>query len=440
MPQTDNSRPQQTFVLLELLNHMVLVAQEAKRRGLRIVALNQGPLQDQGPFAVPDGLVDEVIPVASWADDDAVRPVLDAVLARHDVAGTYAAFEGALRHEAELRERAGLPTSGAGPVGRALDKYWVRRTLYAAGLSALRSVSLDEALTWDTWEFGRPGVLKPANGTGSALCFTVASLDELREAAGQAAAAPVVNALMKEYILAHGAFVLEERAEGELLSVESLVDRGEIHVVGLTGRYLSARDAVVEQGVVFPYEHPRRAEIEARAAEFHRALGITHGPTHLEVMVPDDGPIELIDFNLRTAGVAMAVCIGNAYDIPYAAPLVAIARGHRPDLAFLGRTPRYSADMLLLPPPGATEMRELTFPPGTEYGRLTKAVGEPLSGRADQLDVVGMVVVTAERPEELHEKAMAARRDTLFGGRPLGDNPNNRLVPPRFPQLDPASA
>ncbi|MGW2480140.1 ATP-grasp domain-containing protein [Streptomyces sp. NPDC001571] len=424
----------QAFVLLELLNHMVLVAREAKRRGFRVIALNHGPLQAAGPFAVPDGLVDEVIPVASWTDGT-VRPLLDDVLGRFSVAGTYAAFEGALRHEAELRERAGLPTTGAARVARALDKFWVRRTLYAAGLTGLRSETLDEALTWDHWNFDRPAVLKPANGTGSALCFTVGSLDELRAAADRVAAASVVNTLMKDFILAHGAFVLEERAEGELLSVESLVDQGEVRVVGLTGRYLSALDPVVEQGVVFPYHHPRHDEIVARAVELHRALGITHGPTHLEVMVPDEGPIELIDFNLRTAGVGMAVCIGNAFAVDYAVPLTDLACGRAPDLSFLTRAPRYSADMLLLPPPGAAEMKRLDFPAGTEYGRLTKAVGEPLSGRADQLDVVGMVVVTADSAPELHHKALAARRDTLFDGRPLGDNPNNQLISPRFHHL-----
>lgn len=435
MTPQENSRKEQAFVLLEMVNHMVLVAQEAKRRGFRVIALNHGPLQADGPFAVPDGVVDEVIPVASWAARDAVDAVLDEVLARHAVAGTYAAFEGALRPEAALRERAGLPTSGTAAVGRALDKFLVRRTLHAAGLTELRSESLDKALEWDRWRFDRPAVLKPANGTGSALCFTVSCLDELRAAAARAAAAPVVNALMKEYILAHGTFVLEERAEGELLSVESLVDHGDVHVVGLTGRYLSALDPVVEQGLVFPYEHPRRDEIVARAVEFHRCLGITHGPTHLEVMVPDEGPVELIDFNLRTAGVGMAVCLGNAFGIDYAGPLTDIACGGRPDLSFLGRAPRYSADMLLLPPPGATEMRELAFPRGTECGRLTKPVGEALSGRTDQLDVIGMVVVTADSAQELHDKAMAVRRDTLFDGRPLGDNPNNQLIAPRFRQL-----
>ncbi|GCB52715.1 acetyl-CoA carboxylase biotin carboxylase subunit family protein [Streptomyces sp. NL15-2K] len=431
---TDTPR-KQAFVLLELLNHMVLIAREAKNRGFHVIALNHDPLLTDGPFAVPEGVVDEVVPVASWADAEAVDGIVDDVLTRYDVIGTYAAFEGALRHEARLRERSGLPTSGATTVTRALDKALVRGTLYREGLTTLRSTTLTEALTWDDWRFDRAAVLKPANGTGSALCFTVASLGELRAATAEIAAVKVTNALMKQYILAHGEFVLEERAEGELLSVESLVHRGEVHVVGLTGRYVSALDPVVELGACFPYPHPRGEEIVARAVEFHRALGITHGPTHLEVMVPDEGPIELIDFNLRTIGAGMSVCIGNAFGIEYAVPLTDLACGRCPDLSFLARAPRHSADLLLLPPPGATVMTDLAFPEGTEYGRVTKPFGQPLSGRADQLDVVAMVVVNADTPEELHRRALEARKTTVFNGEPLGDNPNNQVVSPRSYQF-----
>ncbi|MYX15473.1 ATP-grasp domain-containing protein [Streptomyces sp. SID8374] len=425
-----NAKPP-AFVLLELLNHMVLVAREAKRRGFHVIALNQGPLLTEGPFAVPEGVVDEVVAVTTWTDTAEVGRLLDDVLDRYEVAGTYTAFEGALRPEAVLRERSGLPTSTAATVTRVLDKALVRGALHAEGLTELRSTTLDKALTWDSWGFDGPAVLKPANGTGSALCHTVASLDELRSAAEETASVTVTNPLMSEYIQAHGAFVLEERAEGELVSVESLVHEGEVHIVGITGRYVSALDPVVELGVCFPYAHPRHTEIVDRVTAFHRALGLTHGPTHVEVMVPEEGPVELIDFNPRTAGVGAVVCIGNAYGTDYAVPLTDLACGIRPDLAFLDRTPRNSADLLLLPPPGAAVMTDLSFPDGTEYGRATKPFGQPLSGRADQLDVVAMVVVTADSPEELHRRTREVRRTTVFNGEPLGDNPNNRVIAPR---------
>ncbi|GGO93674.1 ATP-grasp domain-containing protein [Wenjunlia tyrosinilytica] len=423
---------QRAFVLLELLNHMVLIAEEAKRRGFRVIALNHDPLRDSGPFEVREGVVDEVVPIASWSDNETIRTVILDLHHRYDVVGTYAAFEAVLPFEAELRELAGLPNSGAGSVSRALDKTHVRRKLYAEGLSELRSTTLTEALTWDRWQFERPAVLKPANGTGSALCFIVSSLEELHEAARQTGSVEVGNPLMSEYISAHGGFVLEEKAEGELLSVESLVDRGRVNTVGLTGRYVLAADPVVEQGVVFPYPHPRLAEITAKAEAFHKSLGISHGATHLEVMVSPQGPIELIDFNIRVGGVANVVSYGKAFGIDYAVPLTDIACGIAPDLSFIARPTRYAVDMLVLPPSDATELVSVDFPEAADCRRVTKPLGGPLSGRADQLDVIAMFVVDADDLAELHSKALRARRDLVVNGRPLGDDPNNILSHPRF--------
>lgn len=413
------------FVLFEMMNAMLLVANEAKARGYAVVALNHDPLRDSGPFKVPDGLVAEVVYVESWADHDAVGALLGDVQRRYDVVGTYTVFEATLPAEAALRERVGLPTTTVANTLRVLDKGQVRRKLYAEGLSALRSASLREALEWDDWKFDRPAVVKPANGTGSALCFVVSDLTELRAAAARVAAADVVNPLMKAYILAHGGFVVEERAEGELLSVESVVCRGEMHFIGLTGRYVLASDPVVEQGLFFPYHHPMRPEIVAKAQALHKCLEIFHGPTHLEVMVAEDGSVELIDFNPRFAGFASAVSFGEAFGIAFETVLTDVACGLEPDLSFLRHPTRFAAEMVVLPPPDATELREIVFPPDAIAARPTKNLGQPLTGRADQLDAVGMFIVVGDTAAQAHLAALQARRRTIVNGEPLGDNPNN---------------
>jgi biotin carboxylase len=420
------------FVVLELMNAMLLVAREAKARGYAIIALNHDPLRDSGPFAVPEGLVDELVFIDSWADHAALTKIVGDVAARYDVAGTFAMFEGALAAEAVLRDLAGLPTTGLVNTRRVLDKARVRRKLYDEGLSALRSVWLNEALAWNNWQFSGPAVVKPANGTGSALCFTVRSMGELREAAARVAAADVANPLMKEYILAHGGFVVEEKANGELLSVESLVCHGQIHAVGLTGRYVLAKDPVVEQGLFFPYRHPRHEEIVAKARALHWSLEIAHGATHLEVMVADDGPIELIDFNARFAGFASLVAFGEAFGMRFESVLTDLACGIEPDLSFLSADTRYTAEMLVLPPPGTEYLRDIIFPPGSITPRATKKAGQRLTGRADQLDAVGMFIVAADTAEEAHLKALDARRATIVNGEPLGDNPNNIVLSPRY--------
>lgn len=420
------------FVLLELMNAMVLVAEQARARGYVVVALNRGPLQDAGPFAVRAGLVDELIEIRSWSDRAALDDLAADLTRRYEVVGTWSVFEATLVAESTLRELAGLPTTSVASTERVLDKLQVRAKLHDEGLSALRSVSLTQALDWSRWEFDTPAVLKPAHGTGSALCFVVSSLPELRQAAVAVDQAGVVNPLMRDYIVDHGEFVLEQRAEGELLSIESLVSDGVVRFVGLTGRYLLASDPVVEQGLFFPCPHPLVAELQAFSEQVHKSLEIGNGATHLEVMVSTDGAIELIDFNPRFAGFASVVSFGQAFGIVFESVLVDVACGLVPDLSFLDRPTRYAVEMVVLPPPGTTTLHQITFPPEAIAARATKKLGEHLTGRADQLDAVGMFIVTGDTARQAHDRAIEARRATTVNGIALGDNPNNAVVSPGF--------
>ncbi|MEU5696335.1 ATP-grasp domain-containing protein [Actinosynnema sp. NPDC020468] len=419
---------QQAFVLFELMNAMVVTAREAKARGHRVVALNHDPLRDSGPFAVADGLVDEVVHVESWADQAEVDSVLKDVASRYEVVGTHSVFEATLPAQAALRTAAGLPTTSVADVRRVLDKARVRAKLYAEGLSTLKSVPLDVALGWTRWEFDRAAVLKPVNGTGSALCFEVSTTAELHDAVARVHSVHVVNPLMREYIFANGGFVLEEKAEGELLSVESMVHRGHVGFVALTGRYVLAADPVVEQGTQIPYHHPHHDAIVARTEAVHRSLGIHHGGTHVEVMVDDDGTVELIDFNPRSAGFGSPVATGAAFGIDYGKVLTDIGCGIEPDLSFARRDSGFAVEMVVLPPPGATEFRSIEFPSHCLAPRATKSPGERLTGRADQLDAIGMFIVTGATASQAHEAGLAARREVVFNGARLGDNPNNSVA------------
>ncbi|MDN3354829.1 ATP-grasp domain-containing protein [Actinomadura sp. DC4] len=411
-----------TFVLFEMQGQQVLVAEEAKGRGFRTVALNHDALRTTGPFAVRDGIIDEYVHVASWSDEDAVRRLVRDVERDNDIAGVHAAFEPTQRYAIELRERLGLPHNTVEDTLHVLDKGWVRRRLHAEGLTRLGHATLSEALTWGAWPFAGPAVLKPANGTASVLCFIVGSLEELREAAATARAATIPNALMHDYVMARGEFVLEELARGDLLSVESLVSGGDVQHVGLTGRYLLAADPVVEQGLFFPYEHPRAAEIIEVCARFHRCLDIGEGATHIEVMVPETGPIELIDFNLRFAGIGAIALASDAFGVPFGGFLADLACGRRPDLSGLVRR-GFAVDVAVMPPAGVTEFRDLTFAPGTTRHRVNKKIGGPLSGRNDQIDSVAWFSVTGVTAAEAHRKALSARAETIFNGAPMGDAP-----------------
>jgi hypothetical protein len=219
--------------------------------------------------------------------------------------------------------------------------------------------------------------------------------------------------------------------------VESLVSDGRIQHVGLTARYLLAADPVVEQGLFLPYAHPREDDIRAACAAFHESLHITQGATHLEVMVPDDGPVELIDFNLRFAGLGSIALASEVYALPFATFLADLALGEEPALPRLDPAHRYAVDVAVMPPAGVTELHDLTFAPDTSAHRITKKIGGTLSGHNAQIDTVAWFVVTGATAAQVHRNALAARAATILNGTPLGDGPP--LIWPRHVEADAAA-
>ena len=87
-----------------------------------------------------------------------------------------------------------------------------------------------------------------------------------------------------------------------------------------------------------------------------------------------------------------------------------------------------------MPPPGVTELRDLTLPPDTLAHRVTKKVGGPLSGRNAQIDTVAWFAVTGATAAEAHRNALAARAATILNGEPMGDGP--ALICPRHVEAD----
>ncbi len=292
--------------------------------------LGHDPLRTSGPFAVREGIIDEYVHVASWSDQDAVRRLVKDVERGNDIVGVHASFEPTQRYAIELRARLGLPHNTAEDTLHVLDKAWVRRRLHAEGLSRLRHTTLSEALTWDTWRFDGPAVLKPCNGTASVLCFAVGSLDELRTPPRRPYGRRRSRTRSCTTTSPRTGSSCWRNARRASCSRSSRWSAEGVQHVGLTGRYLLAADPVVEQGLFFPYAHPRAAEIIEVCAAFHRSLNVVDGATHLEVMVPDSGPIELIDFNLRFSGIGAIALASDAFGVPFARYLADLACGRSP--------------------------------------------------------------------------------------------------------------
>lgn len=219
-----------------------------------------------------------------------------------DIGGVAVFTDTPMRLAATVAQSIGLPFHSPATARLLSDKGAQRQALAAAGvpvpgfwpLTCSKSsghISLpDEPVRF-------PAVLKPRRGSASRDTFFVTGSSELRLRALQCRDEDL---LLEEYIAD-----CEPQVCGfgsDLVSVETLVDEGEICHVAITGRFAFTHP-FRDTGGFLPSDLPadqaaRVCEVASAAA---RALGVTTGALHTEIKLSPSGPV-IVEVNGRVGG------------------------------------------------------------------------------------------------------------------------------------------
>jgi len=416
------------FLVFEPTNHVYWVVEAADRAGYDVVVFHTLPILGTGPYGIARPCIALSHAMPSWDDIDAWFDAVLQVCGDRQVAGTYAAQEIALIVEARVQEHYGLPGKGSAAVRELLDKVTVRRRLVEAGLSKLRVFTEREVDGLRSWPVGdRALYFKPVHGAGSAFVKRCHSLEDVRAAIDEWKAADKISLpVLGPYLESEGgSFFLEEEAPGELVSLEGYVYDGSYHPWGLSSRSVLRRDVSVEMGSTFPFQHPRYSEIVDLVARMHAALGIAHGATHTELIVPTDGDgdIELVEMNLRFIGGDAIASMNAAYGARMEDDLVTLAVGERPP----SRQPHcFASAQYLLAPSGLERIDSFELPSAElPFIKIAKPPGTVLASTDRQIDWIGAYVTCGSTFEEAVQRSIDVRQRTMINGAPLADNPNN---------------
>jgi biotin carboxylase len=242
-----------------------------------------------------------------------------------------------LRFTAELAERLGLAFHSPQVARRLTDKFAQRQALRDGGVAVPGFQTVPQERdpgAWQAFVAGArfPGVLKPRiDNEASRDTVRVASLEELRR---QTASTNGTELVLEEY--------LGDRRGGvracfaDYVSVESVVSKGQISHIAVTGRFPPA-EPFRESGFFVEAEldqSDRRAAL-ATATSALEAIGIETGCCHTEIKFTPEGA-RVIEVNGRIGGgvpemlsditdmellrVAMRIALGE--EISYAQPLM----------------------------------------------------------------------------------------------------------------------
>lgn len=226
-----------------------------------------------------------------------------------------------------------------------------------------------------------PAVLKPRSGSGGR--YTVPLADT-------AALVSSVLALPPEAGADRGMFVEQYLAGGpvsapfaDYVSVESLVCRGRISHLALTGRFPLA-EPFRETGFFIPALLPdshRDAVLEAASVALS-ALGVRTGAFHTEIKLTPDGP-RLLEVNGRLGGLVPEI-LSQASGEPVIRDAMRVALGETVVFDDLVECARVGWAFLVQPPYGAKrflkieDVDRLAQVPGLSRVHLNQEPGAPL--------------------------------------------------------------
>lgn len=212
---------------------------------------------------------------------------------------------------------------------------------------------------------GLPAVVKPTRGTGSAGVLVVSSEDGLVEHGSR--------------LLHRGHSVLvEEYLVGPLVSVELFRHEGGTICLGMTDRVLGDPPLFAELCWTFPFDADpdSRTRIAASATTALDAVGLPHGPAHVELLLTARGPI-VVEVNARIAGRGLTDMVSTLAEYDEYALIVRQALGESVPAA-RPRGRGYMSECVIAMPVGARPSPDLIGAvarlPGIRHVRL----GDPM--------------------------------------------------------------
>ena len=373
------------------------VIKKAKQLGYRVLVL------DAASNAMGFKLADDYA-VINIVDEDACLKYAK----EHNVDGVLtAATDFSVLTMSRIAQEMGLPGINYEAAKRIKNKAAVRKCLFDAKADdtgySFEINSLEEA-SKILPHVKFPVMMKPCDGSGSRGASRVDRAEDFEEACKFAMNGSITHRAVAE------PFVV-----GKEYGVESFVDKGEIHVLGIMQKEMTLPPFYAElghaipSGLSFEMENKIRKCVEKALI----ALEVNHGSVNMDLLIGDDGDVHIVDVGARMGGNLIGshiIPIGTGID--YMENMIRASVGDVTDFN-PQNAPRPVATKLLALTPGTVS----SLPDFKQIEEQNEViiehhlhVGDVIKEYHTNLDGCGYVVAVGNNVDEAIEKVTMAKQ------------------------------
>lgn len=373
------------------------VIKKAKQLGYRVLVL------DADPNAMGFKLADEYA-VINIVDEEACLKYAK----EHNVDGVLtAATDFSVLTMSRIAQEMGLPGINYEAAKRIKNKAVVRKCLFDAqaddtGYSFVIN-SLEEA-SKILPHVKFPVMMKPCDGSGSRGTSRVDRAEDFEEASKFAMNGSITHRAVAE------PFVV-----GKEYGVESFVDKGEIHVLGIMQKEMTLPPFYAELGHAIPsgLSFEMENKIGKCVEKALIALEVNHGSVNMDLLIGDDGDVHIVDVGARMGGNLIGShIIPKGTGVDYMGNMIRAAVGDATDYTPL-HEPKPVATKLLALTPGVVKALPNFDQMAKQYDVTIEhhlQVGDTINEYHTNLDGCGYVVATGDDVDEAIEKSATAKK------------------------------
>lgn len=371
--------------------------EKAVEMGLKVIAI------DMNPDAVGMKIQGVVSEVVSTIDIPAVMEIAK----KYQIDGVMTlASDMPMRTVAAVSKELNLVGITEDTALKATNKARMRQVLKEAGVPIPRFFKVSDKYEYNIAinKFSMPVIVKPADNSGSRGIYKITDLSDEKQI-------DEAYNYSKQYSR-NGDIVVEEYMSGPEVSVETLTIDGECHVIQITDKITTGAPHFVEMGHTQPTRLPDNISVKiaevAKAA--NKAVGITNGPSHTEIIVTSEGP-KIVELGARLGGDCITThLVPLSTGVDMVECCIRIALGEKPDIISRfsrGSAIRYFESNVgrILAIDGLEDARKI---PGVQQVSIVHQIDEMACPVESSGDRIGFVIASAETADDAIETCYQA--------------------------------